>query len=156
LIVGSEALSLGLRRHAAPCAREFEMLVGPLKIKAQIYCGDEIAMGPGKADLLDAIEREGSISRAGQAMGMSYRRTWLLVDAMNRCWAEKLVDTVSGGGNDRGARLTRCGLQVLELYRAIERDLDAAVAGSPLTRLTDLLRHEPLEPKVHNATPHAD
>ncbi len=62
------------------------MLVGPLKLKAQIYCGDEIAMGPGKADLLEAIEREGSISKAGQAMGMSYRRTWLLVDAMNRCW----------------------------------------------------------------------
>jgi molybdate transport system regulatory protein len=156
LIAASEALSLGLRCHAAPFARDFEMLVGPLKIKAQIYCGDEIAMGPGKADLLDAIEREGSISRAGQAMGMSYRRTWLLVDAMNRCWAEKLVDTVSGGGNDRGARLTRFGLQVLELYRAIERDLDGAVAGSPLTRLTDLLRSEPLEPKVHNATPHAD
>ena len=56
-----------------------------LKIKLQLYCGDEIAMGPGKADLLEAIERAGSISAASRAMGMSYRRTWLLVDAMNRC-----------------------------------------------------------------------
>ena len=56
----------------------------PLKIKVQIYSGDEIAMGPGKADLLDAIAREGSISAAGRALGMSYRRTWLLVDVMNR------------------------------------------------------------------------
>jgi hypothetical protein len=51
-----------------------------LKIKIQLYCGDEIAMGPGKADLLDAIQSEGSISAAGRAMGMSYRRTWMLVD----------------------------------------------------------------------------
>lgn len=132
------------------------MLVGPLKIKAQIYCGDEIAMGPGKADLLDAIDREGSISRAGQAMGMSYRRTWLLVDAMNRCWSEKLVETIAGGASNRGARLTPCGLEVLQLYRAIERDLDRAVAGAPLERLTALLRAGPLEPKAHSATPHAD
>jgi len=132
------------------------MTVGHLKIKAQIYCGDEIAMGPGKADLLDAIDREGSISRAGQAMGMSYRRTWLLVDAMNRCWSEKLVDTVAGGGNDRGARLTAHGQEVLQLYRAVERDLDAAGAGMKLTRLEALLRAEPLEPKGHSVTPHAD
>ena len=59
-----------------------------LKITIQLYCGEEIAMGPGKADLLDTIMREGSISAAGRAMGMSYRRTWLLVDTMNRCWVE--------------------------------------------------------------------
>ncbi len=54
------------------------MLIGPLKLKAQVICGDEFAMGPGKADLLEAIDREGSISAAGRALGMSYRRTWLL------------------------------------------------------------------------------
>ena len=54
-----------------------------LRLKLQVYCGDEIAMGPGKADLLEAIDREGSISAAGRALGMSYRRAWLLVDAMN-------------------------------------------------------------------------
>lgn len=119
------------------------MQVGPLKLKAQIYCGEEIAMGPGKADLLEAIAREGSISRAGQALGMSYRRTWLLVDAMNRCWAAKLVDTVAGGGNDRGARLTDCGREVLRLYRSIEADLDKAASAAPLTELTALLRTAP-------------
>jgi molybdate transport system regulatory protein len=62
-----------------------------LKLKIQLYCGDEIAMGPGKADLLEAIAREGSISGAGRAMDMSYRRAWLLVDAMNRCWKAPLV-----------------------------------------------------------------
>ena len=67
------------------------MIVGPLRLKAQIFCGNEGAIGPGKADLLEAIDAHGSISAAGRALGMSYRRTWLLVDAMNRCWVVKLV-----------------------------------------------------------------
>ena len=75
----------------------------PCKIKVQIYCGDEIAMGPGKADLLEAIAREGSISAAGRALGMSYRRTWLLVDAMNRCWDLPLVETALGGSKGGGS-----------------------------------------------------
>jgi molybdate transport system regulatory protein len=128
------------------------MAVGPLKLKAQIYCGEEIAMGPGKAELLEAIAREGSISRAGRAMGMSYRRAWMLVDAMNRCWAERLVETTAGGSSDRGARLTECGRTVLDLYRAIERDLDQAAAGVPLTRLQTLLRTTPLVPPAQSAT----
>lgn len=67
-----------------------------LKLKIQLYCDNEIAMGPGKADLLDAIAREGSISAAARAMDMSYRRAWLLVDTMNRCWREPLVETSPG------------------------------------------------------------
>lgn len=127
------------------------MLVGPLKLKAQIYCGDEIAMGPGKADLLEAIDREGSISRAGKILGMSYRRTWLLVDAMNRCWSDRLVETVPGGASNRGARLTECGRHVLHLYRGIERDLESRVAqGGSLKELQAMLR---AAPKSHNATP---
>lgn len=131
------------------------MLVGPLKLKAQICCGDEVAMGPGKADLLEAIASEGSISSAGRAMGMSYRRTWLLVDEMNRCWSDKLVETVSGGGTNRGARLTEQGREVLRLYRAIEQDLSAAAGGASLSRLTALLRAEPLDAQDHSALPQA-
>ena len=96
-----------------------------LKIRIRLYCGDEIAMGPGKADLLDAIAREGSISAAGRALGMSYRRTWLLVDAMNRCWAEPLVAT-SPGKATAGARVTPLGEDVLRRYRAMQQ----AVADS--------------------------
>lgn len=73
-----------------------------LKIKIQFYCGDEIAMGPGKADLLDAIRVHGSISGAGRALGMSYRRAWLLVDVMNRCWKESLVETTPGSSQGGG------------------------------------------------------
>lgn len=90
-----------------------------LKIKIQIYCGDQIAMGPGKADLLDAISAEGSISAAGRKLGMSYRRCWLLVDVMNRCWIEPLVATSS-----EGARLTESGDAILAAYRALQASVD--------------------------------
>ena len=120
--------------------------LGPLKLKAQIFCGDEPAIGPGKADLLEAIDREGSISGAGRALGMSYRRTWLLVDSMNRCWVDKLVDTTPGGGRDKGARITECGRQVLAAYRALEKSLFEAADAGRLDAFTPLLRENPLPP----------
>ena len=118
-------------------------VVGPLKLKAQLLCGDELAMGPGKADLLEAIDREGSISAAGRALAMSYRRTWLLVDTMNRCWARPLVETVPGGGQGKGARLTADGRKVLTAYRDLEARLTDAAFGGPMEALTDLLRDAP-------------
>lgn len=118
-------------------------MVGPLKLKAQLLCGDEIAMGPGKADLLEAIDRHGSISAAGRALGMSYRRTWLLVDTMNRCWREPLVDTAAGGAHGGGARLTPLGREVLARYRTLERRILEAVEGAPLDSLLEDLRDTP-------------
>ena len=94
--------------------------------------------------MLEAIDREGSISAAGRSLGMSYRRAWLLVDSLNRCWIEKLVDTTSGGGLARGARLTRKGQSILAAYRALERQLEKAIEGEALNRLTDGLRDTPL------------
>jgi molybdate transport system regulatory protein len=102
----------------------------PLKLKLQIYCGSEIAMGPGKADLLDAIAEHGSISAAAKAMGMSYRRAWLLVDVMNRCWNGALVETVAGGSHERGARVTPLGQEILHHYRELQASVDGqAEAG---------------------------
>jgi molybdate transport system regulatory protein len=115
-----------------------------LKLRARIYCGDEIAMGPGKADLLEAIGREGSISGAGRALGMSYRRAWLLVDAMNRCWAPPLVETVAGGGRERGARLTEAGRLVLERYRGLQALLAGAGQSDEYASLAAGLRKAPL------------
>lgn len=91
-----------------------------LQLRARLYCGDEIALGPGKADLLEAIIEHGSISAAGRALGMSYRRSWMLVDAMNRCWREPLVETAAGGSHGGGARVTELGQQVLAEYRALQ------------------------------------
>lgn len=110
-------------------------MVGPLKLKVQLLCGEELAMGPGKADLLEAIQSEGSISGAGRKLGMSYRRSWLLVDTMNRCWAEPLVETVAGGGEHKGARVTPAGQEVLRAYRALEAMLAQASDNESLAVL---------------------
>jgi molybdate transport system regulatory protein len=121
-----------------------------LKIKIQIYCGDEIAMGPGKAELLDAIRAHGSISAAGRAMGMSYRRAWLLVDVMNRCWQDKLVGTIPGGGHQRGAHVTPAGEAILSAYRAMQTATDAAAAPLMTGSLASLLRSEPLSSEAES------
>ena len=80
--------------------------------------GATIALGPGKADLLEAIDRTGSISAGARAMGMSYRRAWLLVDTMNRSFLSPLVATSRWRGE--GASLTPEGKRVLRLYRGLE------------------------------------
>lgn len=115
----------------------------PLKIKIQIFSGEEIAMGPGKADLLDAIMKEGSISGAGRALGMSYRRTWLLVDAMNRCWDLPLVETAAGGSHGGGARVTELGQSILRQYRALQAALAHVAEGPEWRALQFALRSEP-------------
>jgi len=115
----------------------------PLKVKVQVYCGAEIAMGPGKADLLEAIAENGSISGAARAMGMSYRRAWLLVDAMNRCWKSPLVLTSPGAG---GARLSETGKDVLELYRSLLARLRGSARNGGVERLEALLLDAPRSP----------
>ena len=114
-----------------------------LKLKLQLYCGDEIAMGPGKADLLEAIVREGSISAAGRALGMSYRRAWLLVDTMNRCFCAPLVETHPGGGKNAGARLTPAGEAALAAYRALSAQVEGRAAGADFATLQKAIRPEP-------------
>lgn len=104
--------------------------------------GEEIAFGPGKADLLDAIARTGSIAAAARDMEMSYRRAWLLVDAMNRCFRNPLVNSTSGGNQRGGASLTDTGHDVLRQYRALQQSLDAA-ADAQRASLEQMLRRKP-------------
>jgi molybdate transport system regulatory protein len=115
-----------------------------LKLKLQLYCGDEIAMGPGKADLLDAIARTGSISAAGRALGMSYRRAWLLVDTMNRCFAKPLVEAHPGGGKAAGATLTAEGEAALAAYRALSAQVESGASGQDFAALEAAIRDCPL------------
>lgn len=115
-----------------------------LKLKLQFYCDDEIAMGPGKADLLEAIAEHGSISAAGRALEMSYRRAWLLVDAMNRCFHSPLVETHPGGGRAAGAKLTAAGETALAAYRALSEQVERGAAGENLATLQAAIREGPL------------
>jgi molybdate transport system regulatory protein len=79
-------------------------------------------IGPGKVAVLEEIGRSGSISAAGRALGMSYRRTWELVEELNRSLGAQVVETAAGGSGGGGAVLTPAGKAVIERYRAIEMD----------------------------------
>lgn len=100
-----------------------------LDLKLRLLCADEIALGPGKADLLDAIARTGSISAAARELGMSYRRAWLLVDTMNRNFRAPLVAAGAGGSKGGGAALTETGERVLAAYRAMQDKAEKALRG---------------------------
>ena len=89
--------------------------------RIRILSGSAIAMGPGKADLLRAIDETGSISAAARQMGMSYRRAWLLVHTMNECFRSPLVEAEKGGTQGGGARLTTTGREVLARYWELAR-----------------------------------
>ncbi len=78
-------------------------------------------VGPGKVRLLELIDQTGSISAAGRAMAMSYRRAWLLVESLNTSFRAPVVDTRSGGRQGGGAELTPFGRELVERYRAIEQ-----------------------------------
>jgi molybdate transport system regulatory protein len=111
----------------------------PLAPKIRVLAGAVVAVGPGRADLLEAIGRTGSISAAAREMGMSYRRAWLLVDAVNRCFRRPLVARTAGGKGGGGARLTAQGAEVLRLYRRMEAKA-ARSARPELVRLARCLR----------------
>jgi molybdate transport system regulatory protein len=87
------------------------------------------AMGPGKAELVERIAQTGSISAAARAMGMSYRRAWQLVEALNRDYRERLIDTATGGKRGGGARVTPFGQQIVARFRAMEDKASAAIAS---------------------------
>lgn len=90
-----------------------------LSVRISLEPGGRI--GPGKIDLLEEIAACGSISAAGRAMAMSYRRAWELVEEMNRMFASPVVERQVGGRHGGGATLTPLGLALVTRYRAIEK-----------------------------------
>src|SRR4030088_275450 len=88
--------------------------------KIRILIGAVVAIGPGRADLLGAIARTGSISAAAREMKMSYRRAWLLVEAMNSAFRRPLVETLTGGRSGGGASGTGPGAEGPTRYRPLE------------------------------------
>ncbi len=85
-------------------------------------------MGPGKADLLAAIEATGSISAAARELGMSYKRCWDLVSIMNEHFKTPLVISVKGGPSGGGAELSELGREALKRYRAMQQRAARAIA----------------------------
>jgi molybdate transport system regulatory protein len=115
------------------------------ELHVRLVWGSSIVVGPGKADLLAAIAETGSITAAGRAMGMSYKRAWYLLDTMSRCFREPLIHATKGGKGFGGACLTPMGTRVLALYRAIEKQA-AAGAAAELASLLELVVETPPEP----------
>lgn len=97
-------------------------------LRLRIPCGDSVALGPGKAALLETIRETGSISAAGRKLGMSYRKAWLLVDQMNHCFVAPLVEASKGGRQGGGARVSELGEELLRRYRALETRAWEAIA----------------------------
>ncbi|VVS96829.1 Molybdate transport system regulatory protein [Roseovarius sp. EC-HK134] len=114
------------------------------RLRIRIVFGDEEMIGPGKAELLERINRAGSIAAAGREMGMSYKRAWQLIGTLNAMFREPLVDSTRGGPGGGGAVLTEAGRNVLALYRAFESDA-AAGGAARLKALQALLRDIPEE-----------
>jgi molybdate transport system regulatory protein len=115
----------------------------PLRLTLRIDHAGKHMLGPGKVRLLELIGQHGSISAAGRAMGMSYRRAWLLVEAMNGTFTTEVVAARPGGSGGGGARLTDMGHLVVRRYREIE-SAAGAVAAEPLAALLDSLAPEPV------------
>jgi molybdate transport system regulatory protein len=101
-------------------------------------------IGPGKMQLLEAIDRHGSISAAARVLGMAYPNAWKLVDSLNHHFREPLVSRVMGGRRGGGASLTDTGRAVLEIYRSIETKAKIMFAGD-MDALTQLLAPAPVD-----------
>ena len=115
--------------------------------RLRVLLGSAIAMGPGKADLLEAIRAEGSITGAARSMGMSYRRAWLLVETMNSCFRSPLVETTRGGRKGGGARLTALGNDIVDRYRAMETKAAASLEPD-MAAFRDLMSDRFADPKA--------
>src|SRR5690242_17395213 len=94
----------------------------------RVLAGDFPAMGPGKARLITLIDSTGSISAAARELGMSYRRAWQLVDALNASFAEPIVTTAVGGKRGGGAVVTEFGQRIVEAYYRMESKASDAIA----------------------------
>ncbi len=108
-------------------------------VRLRIYLGGEVAIGPGRAELLQLIGDTGSIAEAARAMEMSYRRAWALVQSMNALFKSPLVERTAGGAGGGGARLTPAGRAVLEAYADAEREARTA-STAPVRRILRRLR----------------
>jgi molybdate transport system regulatory protein len=101
-------------------------IVNGTRLTMRVDFGSGRSIGPGKIRLLEAIDRTGSISQAGRALGMSYRRAWLLIDDMNQCFRDAVVSARPGGSQGGGAVLTEFGAELVRDYRAIETAAEVA------------------------------
>ena len=110
----------------------------PASLKIRIRSAEFWAFGPGKADLLEAIDRCRSVAAAGRDLGLSYAKTRRLVDEMNESFQETLVESTRGGAHGGGARVSACGRRILVRFRAMEARAQAAIQEDLAAILAEL------------------
>jgi len=116
-------------------------------LRFRVVLGPGVAIGPGKADLLQAIDETRSLTAAAARFAMSYKRGWTLVQEMNAAFEKPLVETEKGGsGGGGGASLTPLGHRVLSRYRQMETDANKAI-GAGVADLRKHLKRKTAEPQ---------
>ena len=99
------------------------------KLRIRIEFEGHHSLGPGKIQLLEAVGELGSISAAARSMEMSYRHAWEMLDDVNRCFREPIIETEAGGRAGGGARLTARGRELIDRYRSMQEKATAALEG---------------------------
>ena len=122
-----DLMRIGKSRNPVAMDRDRNAPTSP-RLRIRVVFGAAGMIGPGKAELLERIDRCGSIAAAGREMGMSYKRAWQLIGTLNAMFAEPLVDSTRGGPGGGGAVLTEAGREVVRLYRAMETQAQSAAA----------------------------
>lgn len=108
-------------------------------VRPRLYLGGDLSLGPGKIDLLRKVGEMGSISAAARALGIPYKRAWLLIDSLNRGFPGPVLETAIGGKAGGGARLTPLGEALIAAYDALEAKLNDA-AQAELAELMRLVK----------------
>ncbi|WP_111493318.1 MULTISPECIES: winged helix-turn-helix domain-containing protein [Marinobacter] len=112
------------------------------RFQLRLVSGKDVVIGPGKADLLEAVGRTGSIASATREMKLSYKKAWQLIHTMNQHFREPVITTATGGSRHGGAELTDLGRQVLAQFRALEARM-APEATPEAQALMTLLADDP-------------
>jgi molybdate transport system regulatory protein len=124
------------------------MAIAKARLRLRVQFGSGFAIGSGKADILQAVAETGSISAGARSLDMSYRRAWLLIDAMNQCFREPVVDTATGGKGGGGAEITPFGRTVLKSFRVMEAGAMASISKK-MPAFSKLLRKSPPAGKIY-------
>ncbi len=126
------------RKAPQPATSQASEYAPEVRFRLRLTQGARIAVGPGRIELLEAVREAGSITAAARGLGMSYRRAWMLLDDLNRCLRAPVVESVHGGAQGGGSRLTDTGLELVRLYRHIEQTAQRA-CGEDIEALKGLL-----------------